>query len=156
MARFTVERNVNAPRMAVWEALADFGNVHAFHPMIKKSRLIDGTACGLGAKRVCEMPGGMGKLEEEAVAWDEGRSMKVAMLGGNVPVRTMEITLTLAEERPGVTRLRAEGEFTMKYGVVGWLMTPVMRVMFGKMMRDLFVGVERHVTHPVVAAVGAA
>lgn len=56
----------------MWETLADFGNVHLFHTMVERSRLIGGRQCGLGAKRTCEFYDGRGRVEEEITGWQEG------------------------------------------------------------------------------------
>lgn len=145
MSTFTVQRIIDAPKDLVWQKLADFGKVSAFHPMVARSHLIGGTSCGLGAKRVCEFYGGKDRAEEQITSWQEGRSMTINVLDTTLPMKRAEILFELDDAGAGSTRLTLHVQFEMKFGLLGKILGPLMmKPMMKKMMGDVLTGLDAH------------
>lgn len=145
MPEFTLQRIINAPRKKVWEKLADFGNVHIFHPMVEKSVLTGDKECGLGAKRTCTFYNGRGHVSEEITGYREGASMTVAMKDGTMPVKHAVVRFDLEEAGPGKTAVNLTVQFEMKWGILGAVMGPIMmKPMMRKMLGDVLNGLDHH------------
>ncbi|MEM7738628.1 MAG: SRPBCC family protein [Deinococcota bacterium] len=70
---------INASKEAVWNVLADFGNVATFNPNLKHSYSTSDTTTGVGATRVCQLKP-MGQVEERITAWREAEYLQIYTL----------------------------------------------------------------------------
>ena len=137
MYRYSKHITINAPRLEVWSAIADIGAIARFAPTITESYIIGNETGGIGARRFCRHKL-MGGIEEEVVAWEEGRLQKLAVTAGvPAPARNVAGTYELVDTADGRTDLRLSIEFEMGWGPVGRLMKPMMGLM---LKRDLTLG----------------
>ena len=111
MSQVTVTHLVHAPAAQVWEALADFGGIHRFHPGVLRSPIINDTPTGLGAVRTCHFYGG-GEATERISALTEGRSMVVDVLSGPMPFEDVQATFSVDSVRPNKTNVSIEMDFS--------------------------------------------
>lgn len=144
MAQFEIRRVIHAPKKAVWDKLSDVGNVSIFHPMVEKSSLIGGGKCGLGAKRVCNFYNGKGYVEEEVTGWNEGQSLSIAIRKGTMPLKTAVVHFDLREVTANSTSLTMAVVFEVKWGLLGLMITPMMKIMMKKMLGGVLDGLETH------------
>jgi len=87
------ERKIFAPPADLWAYLADFGNIHAFHPFLKGSQLTEGTrSCEVGGTRQCDMKDG-NFLKERIVEWKEGSHYTVEIYETSLPLKKARATL---------------------------------------------------------------
>lgn len=114
---------INAPKEKVWRVLNFIGEIENFHPLIKKSYVTTNVKSGLGAKRYCELLP-MGKMEEEAIEWDEGKSFVMKVIGGKMLPPFLFMKGKVCLEELGVKRTKVSFSFSyqLKYGVLGNLM----------------------------------
>lgn len=115
------EAYINSSKDKVWKTVSDFGNIAAFHPLVKSSHRTN-TRLGKGARRYCELLP-MGAMEEEVVDWVEGRAISAKVVGGKMlpPCRNMTGKLELTEQESG-TLATFTFSYQMKYGALGRLM----------------------------------
>ncbi len=137
MATGTVSRLIPAPRDAVWNLLADYGNVVAINKGIESSAALNDIQ-GVGGQRACEFGGGRG-VNEEITAWDHGKTLQFeATEFRKLPMNKMVATFSL-EDLDGDTMLTASWDAAMIGGVLtGWMANMTMR----RAMRDMLAGVE--------------
>lgn len=62
--------NINTSAATIWNKLARFGDLDAWHPAIKKTQITSGAEGKKGAIRVLTLPDG-GSISEELTAYDE-------------------------------------------------------------------------------------
>ena len=91
--KMTAEVRINAPRDRIWEVVSDLGSVQVFHPGVPKSRSTSEKKRGLEAFRHCDLlPSG--GVEECAIEWNEGKSFKLDVYEGTVPIMKMVKSFT--------------------------------------------------------------
>ena len=136
---------IDAPRSRVWEAIEDIGRIAQFSPTIKASHLIGESSGGVGARRFCRHAL-MGGIEEEVVAWQEGRLQKLVVTKGvPAPARNVAGTYELADTRDGTTRLTLTIEFELGWGPIGRMMKPLMSLMLRRDLRLTLAGLKHWV-----------
>ena len=69
-------RSMNVAAEDVWEIIADYPNVHRFHPLVSHADMLSDTQRGVGATRVCNMYDKT-SVAEEIVDWQEGKGYTV-------------------------------------------------------------------------------
>jgi uncharacterized protein YndB with AHSA1/START domain len=74
---------VPAPPDQVFERIADLGGWAQWHKGVRKVRLDDGPATGLGAVRTVWV--GPSSFHERFIAWAPGERLTFTMLGSNLP-----------------------------------------------------------------------
>lgn len=118
----TAQTEINAEKDKVWSVLKSIGEIKNFHPLIKNSYSTTPQQNGLGAKRICELIP-MGQMEEEAVAWNEGQSFIMQVVGGKMlpPYHFMKGEINLVEQN-GKTNVSFSFSYRLKFGVVGQIM----------------------------------
>ena len=141
MPAITVTRKTRATPATAWALLSDFGAIDAFNPTLKESHLLDGSCeIGLGAERQCTLKDGNNYIHERVIDWQEGRSYRIAVFGGTMPMD--DITAELAVE-PDITgaALRMTMTYRPRWGLAGRLVEPVLlRPMIRRMMRKVLDG----------------
>ncbi len=116
---------INATPEEVWSVLKDFGNISAYHPLIKSSHRTN-EINGIGAKRVCKLLP-MGSMEEQIIQYSEGKSFVVEVVDGQMlpPCSFMRGTIEL-HKRNNQTEVTFTFSYAMKLGIVGQLMNILM------------------------------
>lgn len=109
---------IRVPRHEVWEVVQEIGNIMAFHPLIKESRLLNSVK-GIGARRLCQLKP-MGTMEEQITAWNDGIGFVTEVTGGKMlpPYEIMRGTLKL-EEEGARTRVTFTFCYKLKFGLLG-------------------------------------
>lgn len=122
----TSETEINASKEKVWQVLRLIGEIEKFHPLVKKSKTISKLNSGLGAKRHCELLP-MGQMEEEVVAWNEGTSIVLEVVGGKMlpPYHFMKGKVDLIESGEQ-TKVVFSFSYQLKYGIIGRLMNALL------------------------------
>ncbi len=123
--QLTASTIINASKENVWNVLKEFGNIAAFHPLVKYSVNTNETT-GLGARRHCDLLP-MGAMEEEITAWEEGVSFTADVVGGKMLPPCHFMTGQLELEKSGnQTKVNFTLSYQMKYGVLGRIMNAIM------------------------------
>lgn len=119
MATISVIRTIDAPLKDVWGVLADYGNVHTFHPGIVDSK-DTGSKIGLGGQRECEFGKGRG-VTEEVVAWQVGKHLAFeATAFRKLPMTKMVGKFRFVGDGPTTV------EFVMEYRMKGGFIMDLM------------------------------
>lgn len=144
MAVITVQRIVNRPLDEVWDALADFGGVYRFHPVVESSPVKVGTPeRGEGSERTCTFYDG-NTIDERVTAYTDQQSMTVEILRTSMPLKRAVARFDVAPAPQG-TSVTMTMDFEPRYGPLGWLMAElVMKGQFTKVLDNLLLGLEEH------------
>jgi ribosome-associated toxin RatA of RatAB toxin-antitoxin module len=154
MASIVVEQHINASVERVWESWNQFGDIAKFHPGIKSSRTINSSATeGVGAERQCDLSSnGKQYVRERVVKSVPNQQMVVEIYAATVPIKRAEASLHFKSLGPNATLLQMRMEFTPAMGVLGWFMTPMMKLQFRGMVRKLLAGNDAFVTQGLTVA----
>lgn len=144
MAVITVQRVVNRPLAEVWDALADFGGIYKFHPVVASSPVKEGTPDrGVGSERVCTFYDG-NSIDERVTAYTDKQSMTVEIVRASMPLNSAVARFDVAPAPQG-TSVTMTMDFEPKYGPIGWLMAELaMKPQFTKILNNLLLGLEEH------------
>lgn len=144
MATFDTHIEIDAPVGRVWDALADIGSIGEWNPKVKNARIVSESDGGVGAARVCDLPGGR-YVREEVVEWEPGRGLTTRVVDSNLPFRHSDVRFRL-EERGGRTVVTVSPEYAFKGGAIGALIDRLVgRKAYRKGMESLLAGLKRHV-----------
>ena len=122
----SIKRTINAPSDALWDYLADYSNIHKFHPLLKGSDFVDGAhTCELGSTRQCDMKDGS-YLKERITDWKEGSHYSVEIYETSMPVK--EARATIGVKAIGENQSEAYMYMNMKPKYK--LLQPMMYLMF--------------------------
>jgi uncharacterized protein YndB with AHSA1/START domain len=140
MSDVTVEQLIQATPAEVWASWDDFANIDVFNPLISKSFLIGAAPTGQGAMRQCNFADGKNHIRERIVAYEPGKRMAVEIFEGTMPVHHALIDISLSPRGDGQTKVTMTLSFRPKFGLLGRMMAPLMRVQFRKTLRQLLQG----------------
>lgn len=152
MQTLTVARTLDAPRAAVWNVLADFGNVAAWNPNLAASHLLTEGQTGIGTTRHCQLKDGKNYIRERIALFEEQRAMQLDVVDGTMPFRRATIVVELEDHADAQTLVTFRMEFEPKGGPLGALaanvaMKPMLRRLFGR----LFDGLQAHLNQELRA-----
>lgn len=141
MPTITVTRKTQGSAARVWDLLSDFGAIDAFNPTLKESHLLNGSSkVGLGAERQCTLRDGRNYIHERVVDWQEGRSYRIEVFGGTMPLDDIQAELAVTPVGVG-SELRMTMQYRPRWGVAGRLIEPVLlRPMMRRTMRRVIDG----------------
>ncbi|MGD1847984.1 MAG: SRPBCC family protein [Salibacteraceae bacterium] len=140
------EIEIKARKNKVWEVLRDIGGIAQFHPLVKASKTLSHTASGLGARRYCALLP-MGSMEEEVIAWHEGQSFVMEVVGGQLlpPHKFMKGHIELSDNYDS-TKVRFSFSYQLKYGVLGrWMNALLIQPQFKKAPPQYVQGLKAYV-----------
>ncbi|MEL6255951.1 MAG: SRPBCC family protein [Bacteroidota bacterium] len=121
-----VSRKINAPKEELWAYLADFNNIHRFHPLLKGSAYIEGaSSCELGTTRQCDFKDGT-YIKERVTELKEGSHYTVDIYEASMPIKNAQATLGVKEISANETEAFMDMSMVPKYA----FLTPVMYLMF--------------------------
>lgn len=145
MSTLTVSRIVPQPTATVWAVLADFGNIHAFHPAVERSPLdAEGPASGVGARRTCHFYDG-NSVDEVVLESIEEKVMVVEIVRASMPLARGVATIELTPRGEGATQVDFTMDYTPKWGPVGALMDAMMmKKQFAAILTRALGGLEQH------------
>ncbi len=134
---------IGAPADRVWEALADFGDVAAWAPYMRKSYLIGSQRSGIGMRRGMKHAWGF-RFEEEVTQWHEGKGFAFDVLQAPFPMKDVKEVWVLAPEN-GITAVETQVRYGTHLGVLGgfvdWLLV---RFVVRREMRAGLRGLKEH------------
>lgn len=140
-----VTRILDTTPQRAWEVLADYGNVHQFHPLVRHAEILSASDRGLGAVRVCNFYDGT-SVKETVTHWQEPRSFTVNLTEGSMPLAWAEATLAVAPSENGRASVSIAMDFTPKWGPIGWMMGIVMmKPMMKRMFTKVIAGLDHHI-----------
>lgn len=121
-----IARNIDAPASALWTYLADYANIHRFHPKLKGSNFIEGaTTCEIGSTRQCDMKDGH-FLKEKVIEWQEGSHYTVDIYETSMPMTSAKATLGVKPLGAQKAQAYMHLDITPKYKI----MQPMMYLLF--------------------------
>ncbi len=141
MAEVKLSRIINAPVERVWNSWDDFGSIDLFNPNLNKSFLLPGSRkTGLGATRQCDLKDGKNYIQERITEYVPQRRMVVDIFNGTIPLKRAVAAIDI--EAAGFDRSKVTFTMTFepKYGLIGKLMTPMMKRQFGRLLGKLIDG----------------
>lgn len=150
MASTCVHKVVNAPIESVWASWDDFANIYKFNPAVSASRLLTDVdqPTEIGTRRECELSDGKNWLRERIIDYCPMQHMKIEIYESSMPVKSMFVTINFVSLPDGNTEISMTSEFEPGMGIVGKLMSPLMKRQFRSMFIGLLDGnaeyVERH------------
>jgi uncharacterized membrane protein len=133
---------IDAPAGRVWTVLADFGGVAVWAPDVLHSRLTSGSTARVGCERTCRVRG-LGEVSEKVTAWEEGRGFDIEVSG---PAMLKSAVASLQLTDAGTqTIVRVRARFVPGLGPLGFLMTPLFRILLGRRLSALLGGLKVYV-----------
>lgn len=111
---------IGADRERVWELLADFGNVAAWAPYMRKSTLVGTQTSGIGTRRAMRHAWGF-RFEERVTQWHDGHGYSFDVLRAPWPMHGVKETWALSGTE-GHTELATQVRYDMRLGPLGRLL----------------------------------
>ncbi|MEM7188037.1 MAG: SRPBCC family protein [Pseudomonadota bacterium] len=146
MVTIVVEKTVNAPISSVWASWDDYANIAEFHPGLKASYLLEQDRnTGIGATRQCDFSDGKTFLKERVTGYETNKRMVIDIFDTNAPIKDAKAIFEFAELGPRQTQVTMTMIFTPKMGIIGKLITPLMKLQFRKGLGGLLESNARHV-----------
>jgi len=116
---------IEAPAAAVWERLADLESIHLWVGSIRSSQCPT-TSRGVGAVRICEVPGAT--VRETIEEWIEGRSFRYR--GEGAPMMERATNTWTVDAYGSKTLVTSTAEVVVKWSWFGRLMEPLLKPFF--------------------------
>ena len=106
--------NFNVPAATVWEKIAKFGDLGAWHPAVAKTEITAGLEGKKGAKRTLTLQDG-GKINEKLTAYSaKGKTMSYIITDSVLPVTNYASTLHVYSNGTDKSVVVWEGSFLPK------------------------------------------
>ena len=121
---------IEAPKEKVWKVLSDVLNIHLWTEAILSIDSESEKCTGIGAVRICNLKGNM-HVKEKFIAWDEGTSYTYE--AGSILFMKSAITTWSVKFENEKTLLTSEVEITLKGGIFGKLLEPLMDLIISRM-----------------------
>lgn len=116
---------IDAPVAEVWRILSDLPAIHQWVTAIERS-YCPTQSRGVGAMRVCELR--QATIHETILTWDEGRSFTYQGVGAPMMKRATN-RWSVAAHGDRQTLVTSYAEVTLKGGLFGALLSPLVRLM---------------------------
>ena len=155
MATFTLTQRVNAPIDTTWSLWDDYGNIDIFHPGLSQSFLLDSSPqTGVGAKRQCDMSDGKNWIKEEIIEYEKGSKIVLNAYEGTMPLKKAVAGFYFKAINMKETQITFVMNFETKMGILGKLMTPMIKGKLSKVMMGVLQSSADHAekTYGKVAA----
>lgn len=132
---------INASKEKVWDLLFNrFDEVNRFNPIIEGSHHVTGAKGEVGCERYCAMSEKKG-VKEKIVDARGTESFDIDVIEGNLPmVDELLGTYDLEAINSNQTRVRFTAQFHPELS----LMTGMLRIMLGKMLQKMLIGLKFH------------
>ncbi|WP_420546676.1 SRPBCC family protein [Curvivirga sp.] len=141
MVEIVVQRIIRAPIAEVWASWDDYANIHLFHPGVRSSYLLgEKQKTGKGALRQCDFTDGKTFLKERIIHYEDQRRITVEIYDTNAPIKNPQADFEFQELDSFKTRVVMTMQFTPKLGIIGKLLTPIMKMQFTKGLQGLLDG----------------
>ncbi|PCI59489.1 MAG: hypothetical protein COB34_03555 [Methylophilaceae bacterium] len=140
MAEVVLKRIVNVSIETAWDIWDDYGNIANFHPLLSGSHVLEesgGESTGLGCKRVCEFKDGKNYLKEEIIAYEPYQKIVINVYESTMPLKEAKAIITFNALHPYSTEVTFTMQFIPKMGLLGKMITPLMKMQFSKMLGQM-------------------
>ncbi|OFZ30163.1 MAG: hypothetical protein A2622_09970 [Bdellovibrionales bacterium RIFCSPHIGHO2_01_FULL_40_29] len=145
MRIISLTEKINRDQKIIWKWISDYGNIHRIHPALTHSYIVGDKQCGVGAIRVCEMPG-KNFMKEQVVEWEEGRFFTIELIETSMPMKSARATIGINELAENLSELYMKVSYTPKFGVFGKIMDIlVLQFMMKKMMEGIFKTLKKEI-----------
>lgn len=135
--RIEARFHVDASPRAVFGTLGDLEGITRYFPMIHRAVVHHPEGCaGDGSERVCSIRG-MGDVTERIVWWREPVGYAYRANGPWIPLQDHLGVISIAELNDGSSLLDWRQYFNTRYGPMGWMFPPMMRLMMGRAVSNL-------------------
>lgn len=123
MPKFRTSIQIDAPADKVWDAIADFPNVHRFNPSVTESHGTSAEPAGVGATRHCALSVAGATIEERVTDWNEGESYTIEVYDKRrVPLLTNNVGHVAIESNGDGCIGVLELSYDVKGGPIGRLL----------------------------------
>ena len=148
MGRVYVERQFSVAASQIWSTLADYGNVHKFHPNVSNSFILEGSAeSGIGARRCCELSDGKNHILERVTDWQEEQYYIVDIYEGSMPLRVAKAKVGVKAISKFQSIAFMEMDYIPKFGILGQFMDLIfMQRSMNKIGKRMLGGLSSFVT----------
>ena len=124
--KIKIKKKIKAPHEALWNYLADYSNIHRFHPLLKGSDFIEGAhTCEVGSTRQCDMKDG-NYIKERVVDWQENSHYTVDIYETSMPLKSAQATLGISPMSTKETEVYMHMDIIPKYKIL----QPILYLMF--------------------------
>ncbi len=141
MHAISVSKTIAAPRQAVWDVLADFGNISDWNTGVSVSRITGGGGdVAPGTQRYCELKP-MGTLDETLLEMEEPRRAVVRIdKASKIPIKTGQVEFLMEPDGEG-TLTTVNYEYEAKggplSGLIGKILAGQLETGFAGFLEDL-------------------
>ncbi|NER84426.1 MAG: SRPBCC family protein [Leptolyngbya sp. SIO1D8] len=111
--------------------------------MVARSNITNSQPTGLGAERVCYFYDGS-QVRETITRYQPGQEYSVELADISMPLKQGRIHLDVAPLDSQRSRVSVRFEFVPKFGVLGWLMAPLMKLKLKQVSSKLVQGLADH------------
>ena len=133
---------IDSPKAAVWDILADIGGVATWAPNVDHAVRTNNVEPGVGCERACDVSG-FGKVTERVEAWDEGESLTIE-IDSIGPMKSARNTFDLSEHE-GRTTVASTFRFGTRFGPIGALLgATVMRRKLNQQISVSLAGLKQY------------
>lgn len=130
--RIAERYRVDASPERLFAVLGDLEGITRFFPLIHHASVEHAAGCaGEGSLRVCSIRG-MGQVAEKVVWWREPVGYAYRADGRMIPLRRHLGLITITVDAQGGSLLEWRQYFETRYGPMGWMFPPMMRMMMGR------------------------
>lgn len=146
MNSITVSKTIAAPQQAVWDVLADFGNISTWNSGVAISFLTDGSdVVHVGSRRHCDLKP-MGGLDETLTVMEEpDRAVVQIDKATRIPIKSAEIEFLLvptAEATTTTINYRYHAKGGPLSGLIGKMLEGQLSTGFKGFLDDLEVAAQ--------------
>ena len=135
---------IEAPAETVWAQLAKLEDIQLWSEPVVRARCTGAVSQGVGAERICELVGNT-TITERWVAWDAGRSFTYEGFGIPLMQRALNRWSVIPQGERAL--LTSEAEVTIKGGVFGRMLEPLLGPLMRRMAPSALAGFKYLVEH---------
>jgi hypothetical protein len=124
MTKISYEIEINAPKTAAWNVLADYANLD-WTETVKDAQLLNEKTEGVGMVRNCDLASG-GFIIERVTDWKEGSEMTYVIDDASDPVTPGSYAIWSVSGDQNRSKISFEVHYKLKYGILGNAMNVMM------------------------------
>ena len=138
MAQISVNRTINARVDRVFSTWVDeYPDIYKFHPGLAYSEVKTPAQTGVGADRICYMKDEKNWVKEKIVSVEQDRSLVLDVHASSMPLKSARIYYRFEAASNDHTKLTITIDFKPSMGLLGALMSPMMKTQFRKLVTAL-------------------
>ncbi len=147
MNKSKVTKTIQLPIEKVWQVVADFHNVHYYHPYVESTTLLTEDNNELNAERLCHFYDGQ-KIHEKMTNFKKYEYVGIEILDGlKGPVKNVIGKIMVKKVSDNVTDVSLILSYDTKFGIIGKLMNKlVIKSQFRKLITNVLTGLDKYVS----------